>query len=198
MLPDRSSPLNQGPSITHWLGLLQAGDLDAAQPLWEHYFDRLVRLASARLPPTGVADGEDVALSAFKSFCLGAAAGRFPRLSDRDDLWRLLVFITGQKVADELTRRNALKRGGGASPVEGVALEEIVGAEPTPEFAVLVAEQVQRLLDRLGDEQLRQIALWKMESYTNAEISARLGCALRTVANKLELIRKVLQSECAS
>ena len=32
-------------SITHWLGALKAGDLAAAQPLWERYFQRLVRLA---------------------------------------------------------------------------------------------------------------------------------------------------------
>jgi len=36
-------------SVTHWLGALQSGDLDAAQPLWERYFARLVRLAQARL-----------------------------------------------------------------------------------------------------------------------------------------------------
>ena len=27
-------------SITHWLGALKAGDLAAAQPLWERYFQR--------------------------------------------------------------------------------------------------------------------------------------------------------------
>jgi DNA-directed RNA polymerase specialized sigma24 family protein len=181
--------------ITHWLGLLQAGDLRAAQPLWERYFERLVRLAQSRLPPAGDADGEDVALSAFASFCRGAAAGRFPRLADRHDLWRLLVFITAQKAADHLARRKARKRGGGAPHADPAALEQVVGREPTPEFAALVAEEFQRLLGRLADGELRQIALWKLEGYTNQEISERAGCALRTVANKLELIRKTLRSE---
>jgi WD40 repeat protein len=79
-------------SVTHWLGLLRAGDAVAAQPLWEGYFRRLVGLARARLQgvPRRAADEEDVALSAFDSFCQGAQAGRFPRLADRDDLWQVL------------------------------------------------------------------------------------------------------------
>ena len=31
-------------SVTHWVRLLQAGDHAAAQPLWERYFQQLVRL----------------------------------------------------------------------------------------------------------------------------------------------------------
>jgi hypothetical protein len=34
-----------------------------------------------------------------------------------------------------------------------------------------------------------------MEGYTNEEIAARLGCGLRTVARKLEIIRTAWQDE---
>ena len=72
---------NQG-SVSLWLGALQAGDLAAAQPLWERYFAQLVRLARARLratPRAGAdADEEDAALSAFDSFCAGAARADSP------------------------------------------------------------------------------------------------------------------------
>ena len=88
------SPDDSG-SVTHWIGALRGGELDAAQPLWERYFARLVRLAQARLRtnrrPRAAEDEEDAALSAFDSFCRAATQGRFPRLDDRDDLWRLLV-----------------------------------------------------------------------------------------------------------
>src|ERR1043165_6145431 len=89
-------------SVTHWLGQLKAGDWGAAEPLWQRYFPKLVALARARLAglPRRAADEEDVALSAFDSFCRDAAAGRLPRLDDRDDLWRVLLFITGQKAVD--------------------------------------------------------------------------------------------------
>ena len=86
-------------SITRWLGQLKAGAADAVEPLWERYFRRLVGLARARLQgtPRRAADEEDVALSAFDSFCRGAEQGRFPQLLDRDNLWRLLVTITARK-----------------------------------------------------------------------------------------------------
>jgi hypothetical protein len=80
-------------SVTHWIGQLQAGDPAAAQPLWERYFLKLVHLARRKLQglPRRAADEEDVALSAFDSFCRAAEARRFPALADRDGLWRLLV-----------------------------------------------------------------------------------------------------------
>ena len=58
-------------------------------------------------------DGEDAALSASESLCVGAAAGRFDRLTDRDDLWRLMVVITLRKVFDQVNRQRRQKRGGG-------------------------------------------------------------------------------------
>ena len=41
----------------------------------------------------------------------------------------------------------------------------------------MVAEETRRLLARLEDDQLRQIALDRMEGYTTEEIAERLGCA---------------------
>ncbi|MGA7497553.1 MAG: ECF-type sigma factor, partial [Isosphaeraceae bacterium] len=91
----------QGGSITHWLGDLRGGDLAAAQPLWERYFGRLVVLARGKLErqrhARAEADEEDAALSAFNSFCVGVAQGRFPQLADREDLWRILMTITVRK-----------------------------------------------------------------------------------------------------
>lgn len=75
-------------SVTRWIDALQAGDRAAAQRLWERYFPRLVGLARARLQgaPRRAADEEDVALSAFDSFCRCAERGRFPDLVDRESL----------------------------------------------------------------------------------------------------------------
>ena len=60
----------------------------AIRPTADRPFDELVRLARAKLGalPRGESDEEDAALSAFHSFCQGAARGRFPRLDDRHDL----------------------------------------------------------------------------------------------------------------
>ena len=198
-------------SVTHWLGALKGGDAAAAQRLWERYFDRLVRLARAKLGamPRGAADEEDVALSAFHSFCQGAARGRFPRLDDRDNLWRLLVTITARKALDQVRRQARQKRGGGRVLVgsaqaggeddtDGAGLDQVVGQEPTPQFAAMVADECRRLLAALDDETLRQVALLRMEGYSDQEIAARVDCSLRTVSRKLALIRKAWLREGAS
>jgi DNA-directed RNA polymerase specialized sigma24 family protein len=197
-------PEGQG-SVTRWISALKHGDLAAAQPLWERYFRRLVGLARHRLRgnrPAGlVADEEDVALSALDSVFDGAMRGRFPLLTDRDDLWRLLVVITARKVAAERRRAAALKRGGGrlsheavpagAGPEELEWLEHVIDRQPTPEFAAQLAEEWRGLLDFLGNDGLRQVALWRMEGYTTDEIATRLGCTRRTVARRLDLIRRM-------
>jgi len=67
----------------------------------------------------------------------------------------------------------------------------VVGNEPTPDSVAAMAEEYQRLLDALGDDTLRSIAVWKMEGYSSEEIAERLGCALRTVARQLALIRTI-------
>jgi len=195
-----------GGSVTRWIGGLKEGEDEAARALWAHYFDGLVRLARGRLRdgPRAVADEEDVALSAFHCLCRGAAAGRFPELADRTNLWRLLATITAQKALDERRRQGRERRGGGrnrqAADLVGAASEhdilaEVVGHEPTPEMAALLDEQYRHMLDRLGDDTLRRIAVWKMEGQSNEEIAERMGCGLRTVERKLGVIRSVWLAE---
>ena len=79
------------------------------------YFDRLAGLARRILhnAPRCATDEEDVALSAFDSFCRGIEGGRYPELTDRESLWRLLVVITRRKAFDLIGAENRLKNGGG-------------------------------------------------------------------------------------
>jgi len=186
---------NTGNSVTQWISALKQGDQSAAQGLWEAYFRRLVGLARARLRDASrrVADEEDVALSAFDSFCRGARAGRFPRLDDRNDLWQILVLITVRKAIDLRNYEGRQSRGMGRvqslTDLTPEGLEAIGGDEPTPELAAQLAEEYQRLMEQLGDSILQSVATWKLEGYTDDEIAARLGCVTRTVERKLARIR---------
>jgi DNA-directed RNA polymerase specialized sigma24 family protein len=188
-------------SVTRWLGPLQAGDPAAAQQLWERYFHRLVGLARAKLrgAPRRAADEEDVALSAFDTLCRNAEQGRFPQLADRDSLWRLLVTLTARKAAHQVRDQSRQKRGGGVAPVGDAeaVLAEVLSREPSPEFAASVAEECQRLLDRLGDRDLQALALLRLEGYSVEEVVEKLGCAPRSVKRKLALIRTILEKEMA-
>jgi RNA polymerase sigma factor (sigma-70 family) len=191
-------------SVTNWIIRLKGGDHATPQDLWQRYYKRLIGLARRRLCGARgrAADESDVVQSAFNSFFEGVRQGRFPRLKDRDDLWRLLMVITARKAIDLIQRDKRLKNGGGKLAGEsawllGLAdgseagIEQVLGHEPTPEFVVTMAEECQRLLKKLADEQLRTIAVWKMEGYTNEEIGQKLHCALATVERRLKVIRKL-------
>jgi DNA-directed RNA polymerase specialized sigma24 family protein len=194
--------------VTLWLGQLKEGDPEGAAKLWRRYFESLVKLAQKRLRGTAriVADEEDAALSAFDSFVRGAARGRYPRLDDRDDLWRLLVVITDRKALDQAQHERRRKRGGGKVRIipqevhgesQNGGLRDLEGAEPSPEFAALVADQCRELMARLSDDSLREVARLRMEGYSIEEVASRLGCSLRTVARKLEIIRRTWLDEKA-
>lgn len=192
--------------VTEWLGRLKAGDSGAAGQLWAGYFPRLVALALNRLrtAPRAAADEEDVAVSAFDSFCRGVQQGRFQKMNDRDDLWQVLSVLTHRK-AVSLARREAREKRGGGRVVQASALANgdaqhdplagISAGELEPQLAALVTEECRRLLDSLGDDTLRRIALWKMEGYTNAEIATKIDRVEGTVERKLGLIRTRWEGE---
>ena len=182
--------MNERGSVTVWLNGLRARDDAAAQRLWEAYFRRLVRLARRRLAGrrAGPAASEDVALSAFDSFRRAVAVGRFPKLADRDDLWQVLVMMTARKAVDAIRHERAARRGGGA--IAGGSVGDVIGTEPSPAFAAEFADQCRTLLDRLGDQALRQVALWKLEGFSNKDVAQRIGKSVATVERKLSLIRK--------
>jgi DNA-directed RNA polymerase specialized sigma24 family protein len=62
-------------------------------------------------------------------------------------------------------------------------------------MAAEMAEECRRLLERLGEDDLRSIALWQMEGYTVDEIAGKLGRSPRTVARKLAVIRDCWSEE---
>jgi RNA polymerase sigma factor (sigma-70 family) len=197
--------VSSGHSVTTWIGQLRDGNHEAAQRLWERYFGRLVTFARGKLQGVSrrAEDEEDVALSAFHSFC--QAAQRFPQLKNRDDLWQVLVMLTARKAYQERREQQALKRGGAvdadgprAAGTAAVELDEIVGDEPTPEFAASVAEQFEVLLAKLPEPELRQIARLRLEEYTTQEIAEQLGIAERSVRRKLVLIRSYWENDVSS
>lgn len=189
-----------GHSVTQWIEQLKAGEQSlAAERLWDRYFQQLVAVARDRLSGAAspVVDGEDVAVSVFSSLCLGASKGKFAKLLDRDNLWSLLVAMTILKSRERIRHERRQKRGGGMivnqiSPGsnDSVAdcMADAISREPSPEFAVAMAEQCGRLLDGLEPEQ-RQIANRKLQGYTNSEIAVELGCGVRTVERRLSIIR---------
>jgi DNA-directed RNA polymerase specialized sigma24 family protein len=199
-------------SITQWIHQLKDGDRDAVQKLWEGYFLRLVHQIQnwlRRAPPRAVG-AEDIAQSAFASFCRRAEQGRFPKLDDRDDLWQLLVVIAFRKMCNQV--KYEIRRqpdNGRVIPIswldargEEPLFATLIGREPDPALAVEVADSCRRLLDMLPTAELRQVAVWKLEGYANDEIAPKMnggeGRDSSTVERKLKRIRRIWAKEIAS
>lgn len=194
-------------SVTFWLNGLKQGQNDAIQLIWQRYFQQLMHVANRKLGGAArrMADEEDVALSAFKSLCMGAAAGRFERLEQRDDLWQVLVAIAGRKAVDQIRRQTSQKRGAGTVRGDSVVMnlggdapgtfEQFMSAEPTPEMVATMAEESARLLSQLPDDAMRSIARLRLEGYANEEIAEQLQISLRSVERKLGLIREIWSRE---
>jgi DNA-directed RNA polymerase specialized sigma24 family protein len=199
-----SSTNNDG-TVTFYLKQLKAGESGAARPIWDAYFVKLVNVVRGKLKsfPRMASDEEDVALSALRSFCERVDKGAFPKLDDRGDLWQVLYVITTRKALSLIRRESTLKKGGGrvvqASALCGDsdanALEQFAGTEPTPEHAAEIAEEYTRLLNKLVDADLRQLAIWKLEGFTNAEIAGKINRSIPTVERKLARIRTQWERE---
>jgi DNA-directed RNA polymerase specialized sigma24 family protein len=188
-------------SVTRWLGQLQDGNVQAAFPLWDRYFRRLVGLARKKLGgrAPAVADEEDVALSAFDSLCRQVEQGRLPHLEDRDGLWRILAVMTVRKAAHLVRDETRQKRGGQAKFVANLddssMLNQVLSREPTPELVVQFADEFERLLQLLGDPELAQVAQRRLEGSSVEEIAGQLGYASRSIKRKLQLIRTIWEKE---
>ena len=177
-------------SVSRLIDGLAVRDEAAVEQLWRRYFPRLVGLARKRLQhaPLSLDNEEDVALSAFASFCQAAEAGRFPQLLDREGLWRLLVIITARKVAHVV-------RDEGRRPTSPLDAEALLSRDPGPDVMAVAALEHQRLLSCLGDPELEMVARLRMDSYSVEDIASRLHYAPRTIKRKLALIRATWEVE---
>ena len=71
----------------------------------------------------------------------------------------------------------------------------MAGREPTPEFALEMADTLRHLLERLNDETLRQIVHWKLAHLSNQQIADQQRCSVRSIERKLEQIRELCEEE---
>lgn len=193
---------SQPSSITRWFNGLKTGDAESVRQLWDRYSHDLIAAARNKLgsTPRQAADEEDVAISVFTALCRGAEAGRFDDIRDRDDLWWLLLKLTHRKSVSQIRHELADKRGGGkpklsisqgdGSDSAPFGFRELISDEPTPQYLLILQEEHARLLGLLRNDQIRQIAVLRLEGYTVREVAEKLKIGLRAVERKLKLIRE--------
>lgn len=175
-------------------GRLQAGDADAEAEVFEHYVARLTALARRRLSAKLAAriDAEDVVMSAYRSFFLGARNGRF-ELAAGGDLWRLLVEITLHKLYRQVGRHSAQRRNvRRESAAEAGAPVFAAAHEPSPEAAVILADELAAIMQELSDDVGGALEL-RLQGHELEEIAQSLGKSERTIRRWLDEARAVLR-----
>jgi DNA-directed RNA polymerase specialized sigma24 family protein len=189
--------------VSLWIEQLAAADHDAASRLWAHFCQRLMVFARSRMSPSArrIYDEEDAAVSAFRSLCRGIEAQRFPEVGDRGNLWALLVVITSRKIANRFRYDHQQRRDSNQTlsesmlqPCDGVEIgwmQSLPSNEPTPAFAVEVADMSEYLMSQLPEQDLKRLVLLKLEGHTNEDAAELMKITRRTVQRKLELIRRI-------
>lgn len=193
-------------SVSQFIHLLQNGDRDAAAPIWNHFYTRLVSLANRKLKSRvrRVVEGEDVAQSVFDSCFRGLQEGRFPNIHKRDSLWALLITIAERKASNANRKEHTKKAGGGKVSGESVfltrsgsfspGLDGIAGDEPTPEFAATFADEVEVRLNALPED-ARTVATLLLQGLKHSEIHDQTGFSLAKIERKAARIRKMWVGE---
>lgn len=200
--------MSDSASVSQWIAGLKQGEDEAVRRLWVRYAAELADCARRRLAnyPLGAADEEDIVQMAFHSLCRAAVAGRLHEVQDRDDLWWILLQLIHHKVVDEVRRETAAKRGNGRvqrvseAPAGGrgtarFSFEQLIDPRPSPEYLVVMSEQLQFLMGRLRDDRTRRIAALRIEGHTIAEIARQMDVTTKTIDRKLRLIRAAWSEE---
>ena len=170
------------------------GDQRAADVLVQRYMLRLMALARSRLSRKLARriDPEDIVMSAWRSFFVGARFGKLSP-SDSDDLWPLLVTITLRKLARQATRHAANRRNAGLEVEldETIDWHRTVSRDPSPSEAALLVDEVESLMKRL-DQVDRDILIRRLQGEEQSEIAMAIGCSERTVRRSMQRIRTLM------
>jgi len=198
-MPENSE--EQG-SVSHWLKGMKKQDQESIRNLWYRYFDKLVHIARTKMGTRSnpLNDEEDIAMSVFCALNNAAVNNRLEQLTNRNELWALLLTITQRKIINARRYESAQKRSDVRTINEtdlNTALESthvfnmdlLASEEPTPDTLSILNEQFHILIEQLSDAKLKRIAIKKLEGYRNEEISKIMGVAVRTTERKLKVIR---------
>ncbi len=169
----------------------RGGDETAADELFRRYVERLTLLARARLSPklASRTDPDDIVMSAYRSFFIGAREGRFA-LKRSGDLWRLLVSITMHKLYRQVRRHRAEMRSVTAEQsLETVPQEQLpLSKEPTPEEAIALADELEAVMSTL-DAFARRVFELRLQEEPIPAIAAETGRSERTVRRTIQKIQ---------
>ena len=175
------------------LARLRGGEVDAASELYLKYAERLVRVAR-RSTASNLAsrfDPEDVVQSVFRTFFRRFSAGAYD-LPEGDELWKLLLVISLNKLRKLGVHHRALKRD--ARRTQGGEHIGNVSRGDNEEALLHLRMTIEELLEQLDPTSARIVQL-RMEGREVAEIATMTERSKRTVERVLQNFRQRLALE---
>ncbi len=169
----------------------QGGSEDAATALHTRYAPRLKALAKRSCGPELAQrlDPEDIVQSVFRSFFHAAKRG-FYEAPTSEELWKILVVITLNKMRTQRAFHRAAKRDVRLTPGDS---EYALQAMPDGKVDhVLLQLAVQEALEGLPPL-AQQIANLRLEGFEVAQIAEKLGRSKRSVERVLHGLRDLLR-----
>lgn len=172
------------------LGRLRRGDIDAASELYVLYAERLARVAKRQTAAALASrfDPEDVVQSVFRTFFRRFSAGAYD-LPDMEELWKLLLVISLNKLRKLGIHHRALKRD--ARRTQGGDAVGALSNGDAQEAAVHLRMTIDELLEQLDESAVRIVRL-RMEGREVLEIAAMTSRSKRTVERVLQNFRQLL------
>ncbi|MBX9654781.1 sigma-70 family RNA polymerase sigma factor [bacterium] len=178
----------------------QGGDERAFEAIFEKYGERLIRLANKRISErlAGRIEAEDVVQSVFRTFFGRVQDHRFT-FNHADDLWKLLVSMTLNKLRNKVDFHTAAKRDVGTEqPLSGNSSNPSAfdpsGDEPSPEAVVAFLDLLEHFMSELRDGDRRILEL-RLQGMTQDEVAREVGCTERTVRRTIDRIRAVAEGQ---
>lgn len=178
----------------------QEGDERAFGAIWERYGQKLINLANSRISKrlSTRIEPEDVVQSVFRTFFGRVQQNRFT-FEQENDLWKLLVSMTMNKLRNKVDWHTAAKRNVKSErSIEGnsslPSAYDVDGESPSPAAVVAFIDLLQHFLQGLR-EQDRQILELRLQDLTQQEIAEQVGCTERTVRRVLERVRKLAEEQ---
>src|SRR4051812_15287355 len=172
----------------------RSGEEDAATKLYKRYAERLHRLAQRNtgLDLTPRFDAEDVVQSVFRTFFRRVRTGLYD-LPAGDELWRLLLVISLNKIRTLAVYHRAQKRNVGATVASDTELLSQLADENADNLALASLKMViGEVLEDLPEVQQR-IIVRRIEGCQVEEIAAETGRSKRTVERVLQDFRQRLR-----
>ena len=193
--PDPSTEL-----VDRW----RDGDQQAANLLYQRYVERLSGIVTSQLSSrfTSRMDADDVLQSGCRSFFRRVQEGQF-RFDEDDDVWKLLVTITLNKLRNQIRRHSAAKRNAGqeARPANNDLPDDFyvqkLSGSPEPVEAFAFSESIEVIAEKLSPQHALML-VQRLEGHSQQEIADSFGTSDRSIRRMLDDIKELVQRQMSA